>query len=188
MRYGPTDQATQSDDTGALTRAAAADELEFGRKASLWCVALLVSGKSIVLCNWLAKTVKRMERDKHVRIWAVYANRSLHKLLRESVEVVLEQSLERRTISEAEFPLGESVAASCQRIVLAGILPSASLSMDDFEFNYDRAAEEYLNRQDATELLPRCSALFIDEAQDMGPSTLKLLLSVVETNRRGRPE
>jgi hypothetical protein len=44
------------------------------------------SGKSIVLCNWLAKTVQRLEGNKNVRIWAVYANRSLHKLLRESVE------------------------------------------------------------------------------------------------------
>ncbi len=52
--------------------------------------------------------------------------------------------------------------------------------MNEFEFDYDRAAEEFLNRQDVADLLPRCSALFIDEAQDMGPSTLKLLLSVVE--------
>jgi superfamily I DNA/RNA helicase len=52
--------------------------------------------------------------------------------------------------------------------------------MEAFDFDYDRAAEEFLNRQDATALLPRCSALFIDEAQDMGPSTLKLLLSIVE--------
>ncbi len=71
--------------------------------------------------------------------------------------------------------------------VLAGILPSASLSMDAFEFDYDRAAEEFLNRQDAAELLPRCSALFIDEAQDMGPSTLKLLLSVVEQSDNENP-
>jgi superfamily I DNA/RNA helicase len=64
--------------------------------------------------------------------------------------------------------------------VLTGMLPSVSLSMDAFKHDYDRAAEEFLNRQDATALLPRCSALFIDEAQDMGPSTLRLLLSLVE--------
>ncbi len=64
--------------------------------------------------------------------------------------------------------------------VLAGIMPSVSLSIDSFEFDYDRASEEFLNRQNAAELLPRCSALFIDEAQDMGPFTRKLLLSLVE--------
>ena len=52
--------------------------------------------------------------------------------------------------------------------------------MERFEFDYDRAAEEFLNRHDVDHLLPRCTALFIDEAQDMGPSTLRLLLSLVE--------
>ena len=52
--------------------------------------------------------------------------------------------------------------------------------MEQFEFDYDRAAEEFLNRQNASDLLPRCTALFIEEAQDMGPSTLRLLLSLVE--------
>lgn len=137
------------------------------------------SGKSIVLCNWLAKTVKRLERDKNVRIWAVYANRSLHKLLRESVESAWSSLSEGELFEKPHFPW-EKVSLLHVKDVLAGMLPSASLKMDDFDFDYDRAAEEFLNRQDAAELLPRCSALFIDEAQDMGPSTLKLLLSIVE--------
>ncbi|WP_437193302.1 AAA domain-containing protein [Planctomicrobium sp. SH527] len=137
------------------------------------------SGKSIVLCNWLAKTVKRMEGVKNVRIWAVYANRSLHKLLQESVVSAWDGLFEEELFDKPEFPWGK-VALLHVKDVLAGILPSASLSMKDFEFDYDRAAEEFLNRQDAAKLLPSCSALFIDEAQDMGPSTLKLLLSIVE--------
>jgi AAA domain/UvrD-like helicase C-terminal domain len=144
------------------------------------------SGKSIVLCNWLAKTVKRMERDKNVRIWAVYANRSLHKLLRESVESSWSRLWKDELFEKPSFPW-EKVSLLHVKDVLAGMLPSASLSMDDFEFNYDRAAEEFLNRQDSKELLPRCSALFIDEAQDMGPSTLKLLLSVVEQSDEDDP-
>ncbi len=137
------------------------------------------SGKSIVLCNWLAKTVKRMEGDKHVRIWAVYANRSLHKLLRESVESSWKSLWKDELFEMPNFPW-EKVTLLHVRDVLAGMLPNASLSMDEFEFDYDRAAEEFLNRQNYTELLPRCTALFIDEAQDMGPSTLMLLLSIVE--------
>jgi hypothetical protein len=144
------------------------------------------SGKSIVLCSWLAKTVKRMQRDKNVRIWAVYANRSLHKLLRESVESSWGSLWKDELFEKPSFPW-EKVSLLHIKDVLAGILPSASLSMNDFEFNYDRAAEEFLNRQDATELLPRCSALFIDEAQDMGPSTLKLLLSIVEQSDKDDP-
>ena len=137
------------------------------------------SGKSIVLCNWLAKTVLRMQGDKDLRIWGVYANRSLHKLLRESVESAWSSLSKGDLFAKPDFPW-EKVSLLHVKDVLAGMLPSASLSMDAFEFDYDRAAEEFLNRQDASKLLPRCSALFIDEAQDMGPSTLKLLLSVVE--------
>ena len=137
------------------------------------------SGKSVVLCNWLARTVKRLEADKKVSIWAVYANSSLHKLLRESIEAAWKGLAEGDLFHKREFPW-EKVQLLHVRTVLAGILPVASLSIDAFDFDYDRAAEEFLNRPIAEQLLPRCSALFIDEAQDMGPSTLKLLLSLVE--------
>lgn len=137
------------------------------------------SGKSVVLTNWLAKTAQRMEHDKEARIWAIYANRSLHKLLRESVEAAWLSLSKGQLFGQTAFPW-DRVALLHVKDVLAGILPSAALSMDDFGFDYDRAAEEFFNRQGAAALLPRCTALFIDEAQDMGPSTLKLLLSIVQ--------
>ncbi|WP_442508491.1 AAA domain-containing protein [Novipirellula sp. SH528] len=137
------------------------------------------SGKSIVLCNWLAKTVKRFEGSSDLRIWAVYANRSLHKLLRESIESAWESLSEGELFPQSDFPW-DKVHLLHVKDVLSGMLPNVALSMDSFDFDYDRAAEQFLSRQDASELLPRCSALFIDEAQDMGPSVLKLLLSVVE--------
>jgi superfamily I DNA/RNA helicase len=137
------------------------------------------SGKSIVLCNWLAKTVKRMSDTKEFHVWAVYANRSLHKLLRESVESAWNSMSDGELFDRSDFPW-ESVSLLHIKDVLTEILPIASLTMNRFEFDYDRAAEEFLNCHDQSEMLPRCSALFIDEAQDMGPSTLKLLLSLVE--------
>tara|TARA_R110002073_G_scaffold318641_2_gene492830 strand:- start:7250 stop:10921 length:3672 start_codon:yes stop_codon:yes gene_type:complete len=137
------------------------------------------SGKSIVLCNWLAKTVKRFEGSSDLRIWAVYANRSLHKLLRESIESAWESLSAGELFPLSDFPW-DKVHLLHVKDVLSGMLPNVALSMDSFDFDYDRAAEQFLSRQDASELLPRCSALFIDEAQDMGPSVLKLLLSVVE--------
>ena len=137
------------------------------------------SGKSIVLCTWLAKTVKRMEGNQPLCIWAVYANRSLHKLLRQSVESAWADLWKDSLYDAPDFPW-ENVSLLHVKDVLAGLLPDASLSMDAFEFDYDRAAEEFLRRQDSATILPRCSALFIDEAQDMGPSMLKLLLSLVQ--------
>ena len=137
------------------------------------------SGKSVVLCNWLAKTAQRLGDRPDARIWAVYANYSLRKLLRESIEDSWEQLNEGGLFTPSPFPW-EMVSLLHIKEVLAGLLPSASMSMEPFGFEYDRAAEEFLKRQDAGGLLPRCHALFIDEAQDMGPSTLRLLLSVVE--------
>lgn len=144
------------------------------------------SGKSIVLCSWLAKTVEKLQDRPDVRIWAVYANRSLHKLLRHSVESAWNDLFKDQLFKPPEFPW-DKVSLLHVRDVLAGMLPSASLSMDVFAFDYDRAAEEFLNRQNVDQLLPRCSALFIDEAQDMGPSTLKLLISVVEQTHADDP-
>ena len=137
------------------------------------------SGKSIVLCNWLAKTVMRLEGAKDAHILAVYANRSLHKLLQDSVESAWQGLTAGELFEHKDFPW-EKVSLRHVKDVLAEVLATASLSMDDYHFDYDRAAEEFLNRQDVAELLPHCKALFIDEAQDIGPSTLKLLLALVE--------
>ncbi|QDV81650.1 AAA domain-containing protein [Planctomycetes bacterium TBK1r] len=137
------------------------------------------SGKSIVLCNWLAKTAKRLQDQKDARIWAVYANRSLQKLLRESIESAWTSLNEDDLFGQSDFPW-DKVSLLHVKDVLAGMLPSVQMSIESIGFDYDRAAEEFLNRQDIDELLPRCSALFIDEAQDMGPATLRLLLSIVE--------
>ena len=137
------------------------------------------SGKSVVLCNWLAKTARKLRKTNDARIWAVYANRSLHKLLCDSIESAWKDLVEDDLFESSEFPW-EKVELLHVKDVLAGLLPNVQLEMHDFGFDYDRAAEEFLNRHDSGNLIPRCSALFIDEAQDMGPSTLKLLLSVVE--------
>jgi superfamily I DNA/RNA helicase len=137
------------------------------------------SGKSVVLSSWLAKTAMRLQTKKDAQIWAVYANRSLHRLLRESIESAWDHHNEADLLAPPPFPWNK-VTLLHVRDVLAGLLPSANLSMDAFGFDYDRAAAEFLNREDASKLLPRCTALFIDEAQDMGASTIKLLLSIVE--------
>ncbi|TWU08172.1 AAA domain-containing protein [Stieleria varia] len=144
------------------------------------------SGKSVVLATWLAKTALRFQSDPDAHIWAVYANRSLHKLLRESVESAWQQIREGELFSQADFPW-QRVSLIHVRDVLAGLLPSVELSMDAFEFDYDSAAAAFLDRVDMEELLPRCTALFIDEAQDMGPATLRLLLSLVEKSIPSEP-
>jgi len=58
-------------------------------------------------------------------------------------------------------------------------MPEVRLSSESFQFDYDAAAAAYLDRKAVEDIEPRCDALFIDEAQDMGPKTRKLLTSIV---------
>lgn len=132
------------------------------------------SGKTVVLSNWLVKTVGRHYGDPDVKVLAVYANQSLHKLLQASIEAAWKEGGHL-----FEFPW-EQVELEHIQNLLARLLPRVGLSMHDFDFKYDEAAEVYLNRTDESEIEPCCRALFIDEAQDLGPNALRLLLSLVE--------
>ncbi len=130
------------------------------------------SGKTVVLAHWLMQTVKRLKGQQNVRIWAIFANRSLQSLISDSIVTAWEQET-----GGQPFPWG---IVSLQHIqeILGVVLPEVGLSSQAFGFEYDKAAEAYLGRIDAALIQPRCDALFIDEAQDMGPNTLKLLTAL----------
>ncbi len=131
------------------------------------------SGKSVVLAHWLVQTVRRLEDRPETRIWAVYANRSLGRLLADSIELAW-----RQLNCLTPFPW-QRVNLSHVKDIFEKLLPSAQLSLEPFHFDYDRAAEEFLVRKAHSEITPLCHALFVDEAQDMGPNALRLLLSLV---------
>jgi superfamily I DNA/RNA helicase len=131
------------------------------------------SGKTVILAHWLMQTVKRLSDRQSVRIWAVFANRSLQSLIGESIASAWEKEMDGQS-----FPW-DRVELHHIREILEVLLPEAGLSADSFQFDYDQAAEAYLSRIPAGAIAPRCDALFIDEAQDMGPNTLKLLSSIV---------
>lgn len=131
------------------------------------------SGKTVVLAHWLMQTVQRLSDQPNVRIWAVFANRSLQSLIGDSIASAWE-----KTTDGQSFPW-DRVELHHIKEILEVMLPEAGLSMQTFGFEYDQAAEAYLSRISNQMIAPRCDALFIDEAQDMGPSTLKLLSSIV---------
>ncbi|BAM04717.1 hypothetical protein PSMK_25580 [Phycisphaera mikurensis NBRC 102666] len=147
------------------------------------------SGKSLVLCHWLVKTVLRFGRegwpDAGSQVWAVFANRALEPMLRSGVEQAWFERAraDGGLFGQEAFPW-ERTQLLHVRDVLRDLLPGGSgrLGKDDFE--HDAAAEWLLARNggvdgDAASGLPRCEALFIDEAQDMSPATLRLLLAMV---------
>ncbi|MCA9075807.1 MAG: AAA family ATPase [Planctomycetaceae bacterium] len=131
------------------------------------------SGKTVVLAHWLMQTVRRLREVPNVRIWAVFANRSLQSLIGDSIESAWEQETGGQS-----FPWNR-VSLRHVREILDVLLPEVGLSMGRFKYEYDDAATAYLERKSVADIVPRCDALFIDEAQDMGPNTLKLLSAIV---------
>lgn len=132
------------------------------------------SGKTVVLAHWLMQTVKRLGEQPNLRIWAVFANRSLQSLIGDSVE----SAWEKESGGKA-FPW-DRVTLRHVREILEVLLPEVGLSMGSFNFEYDDAAAAFLAKKPVETVSPRCDALFIDEAQDMGPNTLKLLSAIVK--------
>lgn len=132
------------------------------------------SGKTVVLAHWLMQTVRRLGNQPNLRIWAVFANRSLQSLIGDSIESAWEKES-----GGSSFPW-DRVTLRHVREILEVMLPEVGLYMTAFGFEYDDAAAAYLAKKPVESISPRCDALFIDEAQDMGPSTLKLLSAIVE--------
>jgi len=139
------------------------------------------SGKTVVLAHWLMQTVKRLGDQPNLRIWAVFANRSLQSLIGDSIESAWEKES-----STSPFPW-DRVTLRHIREILDVLLPEVGLSMNQYQFDYDEAAAAYLEKKPVESISPRCDALFIDEAQDMGPSTLKLLSAIVQQKESTDP-
>ena len=130
------------------------------------------SGKTVVLAHWLQKTVMRLAGKPDARVWAVYANKSLKDLITETLEDAW-----KAEGNESPFPLG--------RVGLFHIIDVLNRLLSDFGlsvsgFDYDGAAAKYLEHKPFDKIQPLCDAMFIDEAQDMGPNTLTLLTGLVE--------
>lgn len=131
------------------------------------------SGKTVVLAHWLMQTVHRFSGEPNVRIWAMFANRSLQSLIGDSIE-----SAWAEATGGKPFPW-DRVELHHVKEILEAMLPDVGLSAKAYGFEYDDAAKAYLQKKPIEEITARCDALFIDEAQDMGPNTLKLLSAIV---------
>jgi hypothetical protein len=57
---------------------------------------------------------------------------------------------------------------------------------EEYNYCYDERSQEIIDAIGNRKIEARCDALFIDEAQDMGQNTLKLLFSLVHASEGGR--
>jgi hypothetical protein len=140
------------------------------------------SGKTLVLAHWLQKTVQKLSDRPDARVWAVYANRSLHQLLEDTIEEAW----------TADGVVGRSPLEQAHlhhvRNLLQTLLGEVGLRISGDDFDYDAIAARYLQRVPVEKVRPRCQAMFIDEAQDMGPNTLRLLSALVEPTDPANPK
>jgi superfamily I DNA/RNA helicase len=131
------------------------------------------SGKTWVMASWLARTLQVRPRDEAL---VVYGNQALRRLL-------------NSMLTEAWSASGESagpVPWERIRLVHVGALLNERLSgigiardAADFGYDYDAMARCFLESPPGEDILPVCDALFVDEAQDLGPDALRLLTALI---------
>ncbi len=130
------------------------------------------SGKTVVLAHWMMQTIRRTWHQPEYVIWAVYGNRSLEGLIRECIQSAWEKESGGR-----EFPW-QRVYLLHVNDILRQLLSEQRLSLE-VNFDYDRVSSRLLQATEVGGIQPRCDALFLDEAQDMGPNTIRLLNELV---------
>jgi superfamily I DNA/RNA helicase len=136
------------------------------------------SGKTVVLAYWLLQTIQRLKAQAEFKVLAVFANRTLQKLIADTIEDAWKTEGDG-----SPFPW-QHVELRHIKDLLELLLPQVGLRPAAFEFEYDKAAAAFLERRPADEVSPFCAAMFIDEGQDMGPNTLKLLSALVAHSDR----
>ncbi len=132
------------------------------------------SGKTLVLAHWLQKTLQKLSDKPDARVWAVYANQSLRRLIKDTIEDAW-----RSGGAVGPSPL-ERVQLHHIKNLLQDLFREAGLRWQGDPFDFDAQAALYLKYRPFEQIKPRCNAMFIDEAQDMGPMALKLLSALVE--------
>jgi hypothetical protein len=134
------------------------------------------SDKTIVLARWLQQVVCGFPQDSDAQIWVVYANQSLGKLIHSMID----------DSWQADHPHEEFGWERVRLVHIQDLLGQLEHEFhvptpktQDLLFDYAVRSAEILRCVPADYLSPRCDAMFIDEAQDMGPKTLELLAKMV---------
>lgn len=129
------------------------------------------SGKTVVLAHWIAKS---LINAPHKQICVVYANASLKSLIHNTIHRAWEEISADKPFPEEQLFLIHVID------LLTEIQSILDVRYKGDHFDYDARARICL--QELYRIKPLCDELFIDEAQDLGPTTLKLLFSIIKKN------
>lgn len=144
------------------------------------------SGKTAILAEWLVNLLLKNRQTKSTErrpFWIVFGNKTLQTLIKKHVDAAWEKET-----GETSPPEGMIFYHHILRLLdnLALEYRVKKIIEDQIEeqeirdrYDYDGKAAVILAALPAGKITPRCQALFIDEAQDMGPNTLLLLFKLV---------
>ena len=140
------------------------------------------SGKTWVMTAWLAQTLNDPRFAHLERVWVVYGNASLRGLINRQL-----QRAWRSLAGDRALPW-HRVQLLHVRTVLAELLTEVDGDADVYGFDYDAMGKHRLLRLEAQPIEPRCDALFIDEAQDLGHHALQALFALVRPWQADTPQ
>ncbi len=126
------------------------------------------SGKTLVLAKWLCQVLRDHGDTLTGKVWVVFGNRSLQGHLRRTIDENWEGDLLTPEVPWHRIELRHI------RDILNDLYRERGQDAPT-GYAYDEYAGAYLESAIDETLEPRCDALFIDEAQDMGTSALDLL-------------
>jgi len=136
------------------------------------------SGKTVVLANWLVQTYLKL-RAQSPRLWVVFANAALEGLITRTINEAWE-----RQAPGKKLPREAIVLHHIDRL-LSNLERPRTVAPDD-RFDYDKRADWFLARGHS--FIPSCDAMFLDEAQDLGPTAIKLLAQFVKQSDPADPK
>jgi superfamily I DNA/RNA helicase len=138
------------------------------------------SGKTVVLAHWVAKTIEQYRDTPDKKICVVYANAALSRIIQDTIQEAL---MTRPGLTPAN---SEQVSLRHVKDILSPMMKLVGIRIDGFD--YDKMAAEVLARLPIDQIPSYCDAMFIDEAQDMGPNTLQLLSAMIERSDASDPK
>jgi len=137
------------------------------------------SGKSVVLAHWVCTA---LQQNPDAQLWILYGNAALYKLLENMIHDAWQNQCPGQPLPANRFSLKHI------RDLLNELLKAHGKSMNDFaDWDYDRASEDYLKLCPPDQVAPCCDAIFIDEAQDFGPNTLRLVSRLAKQSHPDEP-
>ena len=131
------------------------------------------SGKSWILARWVSRLLCGPAAPR--RVLVVFGNAALRGLLQAMVERAWRQEL-----GEQRLPWEQ-----LRFVHVRALLDDLGGALLPGDYDYEAAATRILQRRAPPR--PSCDAMFIDEAQDMGTTTLQLLFGLVEAPDSDQP-